>query len=405
MSPFLIVLASLKALQRNRMRTILTMLGIMVGIAAVICTVSLGEGSAAQIHADLLNLGDNFTWIENGNRTVGGVRSGAGGVTRLSDADMRAIETEVPEVARCAPQVDARVQVIIGSQNWSTTYRGVTDDYLRIRKWSVVAGSSLTDVDIQNRNKVALLGRTVAQELFGNDDPLGRSIRVGPHIFRVQGLLNSKGSSSTGQDQDDFILMPYTTAERHLKGTTWLDDILCSATSEAAIPRVRDRITDLLRQRHKIQAGQPDDFNLPAPDESIRIREEAARTMGLMLGSIAAVSLLVGGIGVMNIMLVSVTERTREIGLRMAVGARQSDIRSQFLAEAVALSLAGGAFGIGMGLAASRVLADVLGWPAAVSPSTILISTAFATTTGLIFGYYPARRASALDPVDALRFE
>jgi putative ABC transport system permease protein len=405
MSLFLVLFASLKALRRNRLRTALTMLGIMVGIAAVICTVSLGEGSAAQIHEDLLNLGNNFTWIENGNRTVAGVRSGSGGVPRLTADDMLAIQSDVPEVSRCSPQVDARTQVIAGNQNWNTTYRGVSADYLPIRKWSVVAGSGFTDADIEARTKVALLGRTVADMLFAGNDPLGRAIRLGSQVFTVQGVLSTKGSSTTGQDQDDFILVPYTTAQRHLKGTTWLDDILCSATSERAIPVAREHITDLLRDRHHISPGQPDDFNLPAPDESIKAREEAARTMGLMLASIAAVSLLVGGVGVMNIMLVSVTERTREIGLRMAIGARQSDVRSQFITEAVVLSLAGGALGVAAGLVASRVLADTMGWPALVSPNTILIATAFSTATGLIFGYYPARRASALDPIEALRFE
>jgi putative ABC transport system permease protein len=381
------------------------MLGIMIGIAAVMCTVALGEGSAAQIHEDLLNLGDNFVWVENGSRTVAGVRSGNGGVPRLTGDDLDAVVREVPEIKACSAQVDARSQVIAGNQNWNTTYRGVSADYLRIRKWSVVEGVSLSEADVQQRSKVAVLGHTVVERLFPGDDPIDRTIRIGSQLFKVVGVLNSKGSSTVGQDQDDFVLVPYTTAQRNLKGTTWLDDILCSASSEAAIPLARDHITDLLRNRHRIAAGQDDDFNLPAPDESIKIREDAARAMGFMLGSIAAVSLLVGGVGVMNIMLVSVTERTREIGLRMAIGARERDIRRQFITEAIVLSLAGGAVGIAAGLVTSRALADAAGWPALVSVNTIMIATAFSTATGLIFGYYPARRASGLDPIEALRFE
>jgi putative ABC transport system permease protein len=405
MSVYMVLIAALKALRRNHLRTALTMLGIMIGIAAVICTVALGAGSAAQIHQDLLNLGDNFVWVENGSRTIAGVRSGAGGAPRLTGDDLDAIVQDVPEIVRCSAQVDGRVQVIAGNQNWNTTYRGVSPDYLRIRKWSVVEGDELTDVDVQQHAKVAVLGHTVVNQLFADDDPVNRTIRVGSELFRVVGTLNSKGSSTTGQDQDDFVLIPYTTVQRYVNRITWLDDILCSASSEGAIPTARDQITDLLRDRHHIVGDMADDFNLPAPDDSIKLREDAASTMGAMLGSIAAVSLLVGGVGVMNIMLVSVTERTREIGLRMAVGGRERDIRRQFIAEAVVLSLAGGGAGIGLGLVTSRVLANALGWPTLVSIDTIILATAFSTATGLVFGYYPARRASALDPIEALRFE
>jgi putative ABC transport system permease protein len=252
---------------------------------------------------------------------------------------------------------------------------------------------------------VAVIGQTVAANLFGEDDPVEQIIRIAATQFRVVGVLNRKGASTTGQDQDDFVLVPYTTAQHQLKGSLYLDDVLCSAVSEAAIPSAREHVTDLLRDRHHISGDQPDDFNLPAPDESIRIREDAARTMGLMLGSIAAISLLVGGVGVMNIMLVSVTERTREIGLRMAIGGRARDIRRQFITEAIVLSMAGGAAGIALGIVASRAMAESVGWPALISTNTILVATAFSTATGLVFGYYPARRASALDPIDALRFE
>ena len=404
MSPVLIVFAAVKALRRNRLRSLLTMLGIMIGIAAVICTVALGHGSAAQIHQDLLMLGDNFVWVENGSRNVAGVRSGAGGVPRLTDEDMTAIVAEVSEIVRCSPQVDARSQVVAAGQNWNTTYRGVSSDYLLIRKWSIAAGSGFSDLDIERRAKVALLGQTVVDQLFpAGRDPVGLGIRIGTQMFTVQGVLNSKGPSSTGQDQDDFILVPYTTAQRHLKGTQWLDDVLCTASSEAAIPAAREHMTDLLRTRHRMLPVRTA-ISTPAPDEASR-RAEAARTMGLMLSLAAAVSLIIGGVGVMNIMLVSVSERTREIGLRMAVGARARDVRRQFLTEAVVLSVIGGTIGIAAGILASRTLADVLGWPALVSVDTIAIATAFSTGTGLVFGYYPARRASTLDPIDALRFE
>jgi putative ABC transport system permease protein len=405
MSFYLVFTAAVRALRRNRLRSVLTMLGIMIGIAAVICTVALGDGSAAQIHQDLLNLGDNFVWVENGTRTVSGARTGAGDVQRLTGDDLDAITNEVPEIKACSAQVDARSQVIFNSRNWNTTYRGVSANYAQIRRWTVVAGTFFTDADVEQRSKVAVLGRTVADQLFGEDDPVGQLIRIRSQLFKVLGVLNKKGSSTTGQDQDDFMLIPYTTAQRNLKGTLWLDDVLCSARSEGDIPPARDHITDLLRDRHRLLDGQPDDFNLPAPDESIRTREDAARTMGFMLASIAAISLLVGGVGVMNIMLVSVTERTREIGLRLAVGGRERDIGRQFIAEAIVLSLTGGAVGIAFGIVAARTLVDALGWPAVVSANAIVTATAFSSATGLVFGYYPASRASRLDPIEALRFE
>jgi putative ABC transport system permease protein len=405
MSLYLVFTAAVRALRRNRLRSVLTMLGIMIGIAAVICTVALGDGSAAQIHQDLLNLGDNFVWVENGTRTVSGARTGAGDVQRLTGDDLDAITNEVPEIKACSAQVDARSQVIFNSRNWNTTYRGVSANYAQIRRWTVVAGTFFTDADVEQRSKVAVLGRTVADQLFGEDDPVGQLIRIRSQLFKVLGVLNKKGSSTTGQDQDDFMLIPYTTAQRNLKGTLWLDDVLCSARSEGDIPPARDHITDLLRDRHRLLDGQPDDFNLPAPDESIRTREDAARTMGFMLASIAAISLLVGGVGVMNIMLVSVTERTREIGLRLAVGGRERDIGRQFIAEAIVLSLTGGAVGIAFGIVAARTLVDALGWPAVVSANAIVTATAFSSATGLVFGYYPASRASRLDPIEALRFE
>lgn len=396
---------ALGALAANRLRSGLTILGIVVGIAAVMCTVALGAGTAAQVHNDLLNLGDSFVWLENGNRNVGGVRTGARGVARLTPEDMQAILDEVPEVVRCSPQVDARTQVIRGNQNWNTTYRGITPDYLQIRRWSVMSGTGFTQADVEGRSKVALLGSLVAEALFGDEDPLDQTIRVGRVLFTVIGVLTPKGASSTGQNQDDFVLVPYTVALHNLKGTTTLDDIMCSASSDATVPVVQQGIISLMRARHRIGSDDTDDFSIQTPDERIRLREDTANTMAAMLAGIAAVSLLVGGVGVMNIMLVSVAERTREIGLRLAVGARERDVRVQFLAEAMLLGVAGGAAGVGVGWAASQVLADAYGYPMLISPNTIVVAVAVATLTALVFGSYPARHASGMDPIEALRSE
>jgi putative ABC transport system permease protein len=397
---------ALRALARHRLRTALTVLGIMVGIAAVICTVALGEGSAALIHQQLLNLGDNFIWIENGSANVGGVRSGARTVPRLTVDDSAAIALEVDEIVRCSPNVDGRIQLIRGNQNWNTMYRGVAPDYLLIKAWPVADGAAFSDVDVQARAHVALLGRTVATMLFGDEDPIGQTFRVGPLLFTAIGVLKTRGASTTGQDQDDTIFLPYTTAMTQLKGNpNAVDDIMCSATSTAAIKPAQEAIAELLRARHRLRDEQPDDFNIRAPDDSIRLQEDSARTMEVMLSAIASVSLLVGGIGVMNIMLVSVAERTREIGLRMAIGARQRDVQVQFLAEALVLGLVGGATGVALGAAASQVFADAYGWPMTISPPTIAVAVAFASGVGLVFGYYPARHAAGLDPIEALRIE
>jgi putative ABC transport system permease protein len=397
---------AMRALSRNRLRTALTVLGIMVGIAAVICTVALGEGSAALIHQQLLNLGDNFVWIENGSANVGGVRTGARTVPRLTADDSAAMAAEIPELARCSPNVDSRIQIVRGNQNWNTTYRGVAPDYMVIKAWPVVEGASFSDADVQTRAHVAVLGRTVATMLFGDEDPIGQTFRVGPLLFTAVGILKTRGASTSGQDQDDTIFLPYTTAMAQLKGNlVTVDDIMCSATSAEAIRPAQDKITDLLRLRHRLREDQPDDFSIRAPDDAIRLQEDSARTMEIMLSAIASVSLLVGGIGVMNIMLVSVAERTREIGLRMAIGAREHDVQFQFLAEALILGLVGGAAGVLLGAGAAQVFANAYGWPMVISPKTIAVAVAFASGVGLIFGYYPARHAASLDPIEALRIE
>jgi putative ABC transport system permease protein len=395
---------AIAALARHRLRATLTTLGIATGIAATLCTVALGEGSAAAIHDDLVALGDNLLWVQASVIRAGGVRDRAGGTAAtLTPEDSAAIPLDVPEVTRCTPQVDSPIQVIRGNQNWRTTYRGVTADYVDVRKWPVDRGAVFTDIDVQQRSKVCLLGRTVAEEVFGDDDPVGQPVRLGSVPFTVLGVLKAKGQSSVGVDQDDFIILPYTTAITYFRRTASIEDIMCSARSADMLEPAKEHLTALLRERHRRVAGQEDDFSLRTDDDAIRVREEAARTTGLMISAVALVSLLVGGVGMMNIMLVSVTERVREIGIRTALGARGSDVRLQFLVEALALGIAGAMAGVLLGLLASRVLTAVLGWPMLVSVRAVLVSCGFAVGVSLVFGFYPAHRAASLDPIEALR--
>ncbi len=396
---------ALRTLGRNKLRTALTLLGITIGIGAVICTVAIGQGGSNQIREQLLMLGDNFVWVEAGGRNVNGVRTGTGATKTLTLADMKAILQTIPLVKSCSPQVDARIQVVYGNQNWNTTYRGVSPEYLSIRRWSVVEGGIFSQEEVDASANVCLLGQTVAGYLFGDEDPLGKTIRVRDLPFKVIATLQPKGYSATGSDQDDFILIPYTTAQHKVKGIDWLDDIMCSAISQDAVRPTQDQITLLLRERHHILPGQQDDFNIRSPEDALKVQEDASRTFTLMLASIASVSLLVGGIGIMNIMLVSVTERTREIGVRMAVGATEQDVQMQFLTEAIVLSMLGGVLGVPTGIFTSQALSKMLIWPMTISIEAIVIAVVFSVVTGIFFGYYPARRAASLDPIEALRYE
>ena len=397
---------AVRALARNRMRTLLTILGIAIGIGAVICTVALGQGSSAQIQQQMRNLGDNFIWIENGSANIGGVRSGAQTVAKLTVEDSQAMVAEIPQLVRCSPNADGRIQLVRGNLNWNTQYRGVSPDYLPIKAWPVVTGTAFTDADVAAKARVAILGQTVARSLFGDEDPIGGTIRVGSVSMTVVATLQARGNSTTGQDQDDTIFMPYTTVMHFLKGNAiYVDDIMCSASSNEVIPEAREAIADLLRARHHLEDGRPDDFNLRTPEDAIQLQADTLKTTEVFLSAVASVSLVVGGVGVMNIMLVSVTERTREIGLRMAMGAREGDVRVQFLAEAAILGVLGGIVGIGGGIAASQVTAGAYGWPMVISVPTVLVSLGFAAGVGLVFGYFPARRAASLDPIDALRLE
>jgi putative ABC transport system permease protein len=350
-------------------------------------------------------LGDNLVWVEAGGRSLNGARTGTGTTKTLVLGDMRAIEQFIPAFKSCSPQADGSVQVIYGNQNWRTSFRGVSPDYLNIRRWQILSGDIFTGQDVDSASNVCLLGQTVVKQLFGAEEPLGKTFRVRDLVFRVIGTLEAKGQSAQGTDQDDFMLVPYTTAQKKIKGVTWLDDIMCSAISTQAIADIEDELVPLLRDRHHLVPGQPDDFNIRKPEDLIKAQEEMARTLTLLLASVAAISLVVAGVGIMNIMLVSVTERTREIGLRMAVGAKTKDVELQFLLEAVMLCLVGGAAGVLIGWLASRGISEAMNWPLLVSSEAIVVASLTSVLTGLVFGYYPARKAAQLDPIDALRFE
>jgi putative ABC transport system permease protein len=392
-------------LTRNKLRSLLTILGITIGIAAVICVVSIGNAASHQYEQQLSALGDNFVWVEAGGRTVNGLRTGSNSTKSLVLADAKAILAEVPTIKRVSPQVDGRFTVVFNNKNWSTQYRGESEDYLLIRKWDLSSGINISADDVTMVANVCVLGNTVKDQLFGDIDPVGKDIRMNGYPCKVIGVLSAKGSSVTGQDQDDFVLIPYTTAQKKISGITWLKDIMCSATSADAVPAASDQIVALLRERHRIRPGDTDDFNMRTPQDVIEAGLAAAKTFSFLLVSIASVALLVGGIGIMNVMLVSVTERTREIGVRLAVGATEEHVRMQFLIESLVLSLFGGCCGVALGVAGSVFIGYTLEWPISIPPSAIAVAALFSSAIGIFFGLYPAVKASRLDPIEALRFE
>ena len=405
---------ALKALSRNKMRTALTMLGMIIGVGAVITMVALGAGAQSSIDAQIQSAGTNMIMVSAGNFTQGGVRQGQGNASTLVPEDAAAI-AQLDGVRYVAAASNARGQVVAGNQNWSTQIQGTDVDLPLIRSWQTSAGAFFTPQDVTTAAKVAVLGSTVRDQLFGPDvDPTGEIVRVSSggagatvqnQPFTVVGVMAAKGQSSVGQDQDDVIYVPYSTVMKKLRGTTSVQQISVSATSAGDTTTVAEAIGNLLRARHKIQPGDPDDFLIRTMDEIASVRKETTQTMTALLAGIAGVSLLVGGIGIMNIMLVSVTERTREIGLRLAVGARGRDVLFQFLVEAVVLSGIGGSVGIALGFGLSRGLTYWMEWPTEVPLNAVAVAFGFAAGTGVFFGFYPARKAAALDPIEALRFE
>jgi putative ABC transport system permease protein len=398
---------ALVAIRRNAVRSALTMLGVIIGVASVIAMIALGSGARSAIDAQIQQQGTNVIYVSAGSfgRGPGMARGGAGSTTTLTLEDAQTIARDIPLIARMSPMARGRAQVVAGNQNWNTSIEGGNEDYIVIRNWPLASGDNFTARDVLVADKVALLGPTVARTLFPDSDPIGQIIRVKNLPFRVTGVLTSKGQNQWGQDQDDIIIAPYTTVQKKLLGITFIQQIVLSATSSENVEPAAVEVTRLMRQRHKIQDPTEDDFTVRTVAEMAATRTEMANTMTMLLMSVASVSLLVGGIGIMNIMLVSVTERTREIGLRMAVGARTRDILRQFLAEAISLSVVGGAVGVLLGLSVSRLLTTGLGWPTQITPASILVAFAFAGAVGIFFGFYPARKAAELDPIEALRYE
>jgi putative ABC transport system permease protein len=398
---------AIRALSRNKTRSLLSAVGICIGIAAVVCVVAIGTAGSQRAEQQLQNLGDNLVWVEAGSRNVNGVRSGSHGMTSLTMEDAEAILHEVPYIKSVSPQVDGNVLIASGKLNWTTHYRGVTPEFLEIRRWELAEGESFSKEAVTHVANVVILGQTVRQQLFGAEEAVGREARINKQRYRVIGVLAPKGQSTTGQDQDDTILMPYTTVQKRLRGRgfEWLDDIMCSAESLDVVKPAADRINELLRERHHIRPGSDNDFNIRRPEDVIKAQIAANRTLSLFLISVASISLLVGGIGIMNVMLVSVTERTREIGIRMAVGAKTSSIHLQFLGEAVILSLFGGLSGVFVGVISSFIIGYALEWPMSIPLEALIVAPIFAIGVGIFFGFYPAWRATQLDPIAALRRE
>ena len=397
------------ALRINKMRSALTMLGIIIGVAAVIAMVAVGSGAQARIEEQIASIGSNLIIVLSGSITSSGIRMGTGNAQTLTMDDARSIARECDAAALAAPAVRGGAQTVYGDNNWGTQVMGTTPDYLPIRDLSMQEGQAFSDSDVEGATKVALVGKTVADNLFYGEDPLGKIIRIKAVPFTVVGVLAPKGQSPTGQDQDDVILIPISTAKKKVLGSSQANyaavgQILVQAR-EGRTSEVQDQMKALLRQRHHLQANEDDDFTIRNMEEVFKAQESSAQVMSLLLAAIASVSLLVGGIGIMNIMLVSVTERTKEIGLRQAVGAKTRDILSQFLVEAVTLSVAGGAIGIALGITVSALISHFAQWSTLVSPGSIVLAFIFSALVGVFFGFYPARKAAYMDPIEALRYE
>jgi putative ABC transport system permease protein len=399
-----------RALTMNKLRSVLTMLGIVIGVASVIATVAIGSGASQRIQDQIASIGSNIIIITPGSTSSSGVRLGTGNAVTLSQADAAEIPAQCPDVALTAPYVRGAAQVVNGNNNWATTVYGVTPDYLSIRQLSLVAGAEFTQQDVDSANKVAVLGQTPVDNLFNGADPVGQTIRIKNVPFTVVGVLTPKGQSAQGQDQDDVILLPISSAKRKVIGAKSanadaVDTIMMQAKSGAQIQAAQDETEALLRQRHHLQASEDDDFSIRNLQELFAAQEASASIMAIMLGAVASVSLVVGGIGIMNIMLISVRERTREIGLRQAIGAKTRDILTQFLVEAITLSIAGGFAGVLLGIGVSALISSLAGWATSVGPGAVVLAVFFSALVGISFGYYPARKAAFLDPIEALRSE
>lgn len=404
----MVLRVAVKALGRNKMRTSLTMLGMIIGVAAVITMVALGRGAQSEIESQVQSAGTNVIIVRAGNFRSRGVSMGMGQSPRLDTRDVDAIREQVPDALYVAAGVRTRDQIIAANQNWNTTIQGTDIEYPQIRSWATDLGAFFTSVQVESAAKVAVLGSVVRDNLFGEgSNPVGARVRIRNQSFLIIGVMSSKGAGQFGEDQDDVVFIPYSTVNKKLRGRdgTNISQIDISAASPDAISIVSEQITETLREEHALGPGEDNDFMVRTQEDLSRIRSQTTQTMTGLLASIAGVSLIVGGIGIMNIMLVSVTERTREIGLRMAVGAKSQDVLLQFLVEAVVLSLVGGLVGVGLGFGLSETITRLLSWPTSVPADAIAVAVGFAATTGIFFGFYPARKAARLDPIESLRFE
>ena len=393
------------SLMRNKTRALLTMLGIIIGVAAVVAMMAVGKGAQVAVETQIATLGTNILIIFPNSTFMGGVNSGAGSAQTLTIDDIQAIRDQCPAVQYISPTTRTNRQVVAGSLNWSTQIQGGIPEFLKIRDWTVNDGDMFSDSDDRTGSKVCVIGQTVKDKLFPEGEPVGQMIRIGKMPFKIVGTLAPKGQNAMGQDQDDFILAPFSTVQKKIQGIDFVGQIIISAMTKESIPIAQQQIKDLLRIRHKLQDWQDDDFSIRTQTEITQALTASTKVMTALLASIAGVSLVVGGIGIMNIMLVSVQERTREIGLRMSIGARRKDILQQFLIESIMLSLVGGLIGIGLGVGATTLISKFAGWNVMVSGSSIGMAFAFAASVGMFFGYYPARKAAGLSPIEALRYE
>ncbi|MFZ4621058.1 MAG: ABC transporter permease [Bacteroidota bacterium] len=396
---------ALNSLTRNKVRSFLTMLGIIIGVGAVIAMMAVGTGAQESIKAQIASLGTNVILVFPGSFNQGGVRSGTGTSASITPEDLIAIQTQCPAVASASPSVRDGGQVVYQEQNWRASIIGVTPEYFAIRSWPVSSGQYFTDADVRGATKVCVIGQTIVDNLYKGADPVGTVLRIKKMPFKVVGVLAVKGQSAQGSDQDDIIIAPYTTVQKKMSGQTYLGSMLASAVSENAMEEAQSQITELLRTRHKLQPWEENDFTVRSQTEIATAAQSTTQVLTILLASIASISLIVGGIGIMNIMLVSVTERTKEIGIRMAIGATAKNIMMQFLIEAIVLSLLGGLIGVILGVLSSNLISALAGWTTLVSPTSIILAFVFSAGVGIFFGLYPARKAAQLNPIDALRYE